>query len=179
MDELFLGLEPPDIPDNFPPKLFEDTIEINLWRHLEGLIKQEDWDKVAAGATRYLEESLGSWCAISRDKNGRLLTGTRLVEATIGVKGSFRLGNQENEHQGWQQLASGLFKAVRNVDAHQLQQRTDTRYYAIGVVGTVSLILTQLKSRHRAKLVLPRNRPRIGTRFGPFFDGDLPPQGWR
>ena len=38
--------------------------------------------------------------------------------------------------------------ALRNADTHRIQERDDHKRYAMGVVGTASLLLTQLRHQH-------------------------------
>jgi hypothetical protein len=42
----------------------------------------------------------------------------------------------------------GFALALRNVDTHRIQQRDDHKRHAMGVVGTASLLLTQLRHQH-------------------------------
>jgi hypothetical protein len=42
----------------------------------------------------------------------------------------------------------GFAMALRNVDTHRIQRRDDDKRYALGVLGTGSLLLTQLRYEH-------------------------------
>jgi hypothetical protein len=50
--------------------------------------------------------------------------------------------------QGWQLFAQGIAQALRNVDAHRIQDRQDHKRYALGLVGACSLLLTQMRYEH-------------------------------
>ncbi len=67
------------------------------------------------------------------------------MTAVFGDSGDYRLGLTDGERQGWFRTAMGLAMAVRNVDAHRIQRRDDHKRYAMGVLGTCSLLLTQLR----------------------------------
>ena len=62
--------------------------------------------------------------------------------------GALRLGSRSGEWEGWRSLGIGCAQAVGNVDRHRIQDRMDAKRYAIGVLGTGSLILTQLRFQH-------------------------------
>lgn len=58
------------------------------------------------------------------------------------------MGRTSGEKQGWHRLAMGIAMALRNVDAHRFQSRDDHKRYALGVLGTCSLLLTQMRYEH-------------------------------
>ncbi len=58
------------------------------------------------------------------------------------------MGLTQGETQGWQLFAQGIAQALRNVDAHRIQERPDHERYALGLVGACSLLLTQMRYEH-------------------------------
>ena len=117
-----------------------------LWAHVAGQVQTEEWGKVASLTAVFTEDRVRKWA-------GRPVTevGEKLMTAIFGDKGDFRLGLTESEKQGWHRFAMGISAALRNVDAHRLQQRADHRLYAMGVLGASSLLLTQMRYEHGSR----------------------------
>ncbi len=63
-------------------------------------------------------------------------------------RAQFRMGRTEGEMQGWQFLGQGIAQALRNADAHRIEERPDHKRYALGLVGACSLLLTQMRFEH-------------------------------
>lgn len=120
-----------------------DSFDHELWEHLEGLIGDEDWGKVASQACILTESKVREWSG--RPENE---VGEKLMTAVLGEDGKFPLGRTSGETQGWHRLGMGISMALRNVDTHRIQRRSDEKAYAMGVVGTCSLLLTQLRFEH-------------------------------
>jgi len=53
----------------------------------------------------------------------------------------------------------GLAQAIGNVARHRIEKRPDARAYALGVLGTGSLLLTQIRWEHE-DLVIDAEEPR-------------------
>ena len=70
--------------------------------------------------------------------------------------GRFPLGRTPGEQQGWHQLARGYSAAVGNAGRHRIDSRADLKAYAIGVVGTASLILAQVQFEHGNRFADPQ-----------------------
>lgn len=66
----------------------------------------------------------------------------------FGTGGPPALGDQTNETDGWRNLGQGLVAALGNVDRHGIQERSDAKQYAIGVLGLASPLLTQIRYEH-------------------------------
>lgn len=131
----------------------KDQIESNaydpeLWRHVERLIEDQDWEKVASSTAIYVEHTIRSWAGQPTNKKGETLVGKALMASVFADDSPWRLGNQRGEHEGWRSLAIGFTQATSNVDRHHIQQRDDAQRYAMGVLGVASLLLTQFRHTH-------------------------------
>jgi hypothetical protein len=121
-----------------------EAFDHELWEHIRGLVQDEDWMKVASEACIFAESKIRDWTGQSE-----ALVGEKLMTAVLNEKdGRFQLGQTPGETQGWHRLGMGLSMAVRNVVTHRRQNRADEKTYAMGVVGTCSLLLTQLRFEH-------------------------------
>ncbi len=127
--------------------LVGEDIDAELWQHVRGLVDSGDWDKVAAAVAIFVEHRVRKWAGLTNS-----LVGKGLYATALGDGGSLRLGSQQSEHEGWRALAMGLAQAVGNVDRHRLQERSDARRYALGVLGLGSLLLTQIRYEHGPEL---------------------------
>lgn len=123
--------------------LDEGGFDPELWEHVGSHLEDEEWGKVASQAAIFTEDRIRRWAGRPADE-----VGERLMTAVFGERGDYRLGTNESEKQGWHRLAMGLSMAVRNVDLHRIQRRPDLRRYAMGVLGSSSLLLTQLRFEH-------------------------------
>ena len=127
-------------PDELPSS---DVIDGELWAHVSQHLQAEDWHSLAAFTQIYLEAKLREWAGRPRAE-----VGVKLMSAVFSPTGEFPLGNTEPEREGWHALARGFAGALSNVDRHRLEDRADAKRYAIGVLGTASLLLTQLRWQH-------------------------------
>ena len=121
------------------------TIDPELWQHVRSLIDAQDWEKVAREAAVFVEDRLRNWAAVPA-----LVTGSvNVFKAAIG-QASFVLPKvgPASEQQGWQQLAAGFALALRNPSGHQIKNRGDAKRYALGVLGTASLLLTEIRHEY-------------------------------
>lgn len=133
------------------PQLLASDIDHELWAHLKGEVHRGEWAKVALHAAVYLEDWLRK-----RAQLPSTTVGIDLAKAAIGTGGALELrgasvgGTQPapGEAQGWAQLGQGFVLAVRNVVGHRIDGRTDIRTYAMGVVGLVSLLMTEVRAEH-------------------------------
>jgi len=118
------------------------TIDPELWAHVRGLVDGGDWEKVAREAAVFVEDKLRTWAAVPSSVTGSV----NVFKAALG-SGGFELGKggTPSEQQGWLQIATGFALAPRNLSGHRISNRTDLRRYALGVLGTASLLLTQVK----------------------------------
>lgn len=134
--------------DRLPPATapFADTtIDPDLWGHVHGLVDAQDWEKVAREAAVFVEDKLRNWAAVPTSVTGSV----NVFKAAISPTG-FLLpkAGPASEQQGWQQLAVGFALALRNPSGHQINNRSDAKRYALGVLGMASLLLTELRHEY-------------------------------
>ena len=125
------------------PVADESGIDAELWEHIAPEVQAEAWGKVASQAAIFTEDRIRKWARRPVTEVGK-----DLAIAVFGPKGEYRMGLAEGEKQGWQLFAQGLAQALRNVDAHRIQERPDHKPYALGMVGACSLLLTQMRFEH-------------------------------
>jgi len=113
-----------------------------LWDHVKGIVADEDWGKVAALVATFVEDRVRVWAGHPKDRNGEDLYGKGLCAAVFADDSEYRLGKRKGEWEGWRMLGVGFAQAIGNVDRHHVQDRTDARRYALGVLGLGSLLLT-------------------------------------
>jgi Protein of unknown function (Hypoth_ymh) len=125
----------------------EEGIDLELWEHVRNVFETDEWGKVARESLIFTED----WI---RSRAGRPHSefGEKLMVAVFGDDGDYRLGMTDPERQGWQLLAMGVSKALRNADTHRIQKRADLKLYAVGVMGMCSLLLTQIRYEHANRL---------------------------
>lgn len=124
-------------------KFDETSIDPDLWDHISGLVVAGEWGKVASQTAIFTEDRVRTWAHRPETE-----VGEKLMSSVFGDYGRFRLGANDGERSGWHRLAMGISMALRNVDAHRIQNRGDHQRYAIGVVGVSSLLLTQMRYQH-------------------------------
>ena len=135
-----------------PAEVASDTaIDPDLWQHVAHLIEQEQWSQVASQTCIFVEDKMRQWAGLGPEAHSADLA-TKVLHPETG---KFPLGVTRPEQDGWHQLGRGFVSAVRNVDGHRIQQRDDLKRYALGVVGTGSLLLTQLRFQHQNSFVKP------------------------
>lgn len=140
IDAAIFELEQFATPDD---AIFDAGIDPELWAHVRDHVAAEEWGKLASQTAIFTEDRIRNWA-------GRPVSevGEKLMTAVFGERGDFRLGLTDGEKNGWHRLAMGISMALRNVDAHRIQQRADHKLYAIGVLGSSSLLLTQMRYEH-------------------------------
>jgi hypothetical protein len=120
------------------------AIDPELWEHVRQDVETERWGQVASQAAIFVESKVREWA-------GRPSTevSTNLMTAVLRPNGGeFPLGRNDSEKEGWLALGRGFMLALRNVDTHRIQERSDDKRYAMGVLGTASLLVTQLCYEH-------------------------------
>ena len=125
------------------PVADESGIDPELWEHIAPEVQAEAWGKVASQAAIFTEDRIRKWAGRPVSEVGK-----DLAIAVFGGQGDYQMGRTSSEKQGWQLFAQGIAQALRNVDAHRLQQRSDHKRYALGMVGACSLLLTQMRYEH-------------------------------
>jgi hypothetical protein len=129
-------------------KFDESGVDAALWQHIERYVIDGNWGDVALHAERFTEDRVRQWAKLPTD-----LFGGALMTKAFGDGGTFHLGMVDGERQGWHRLAMGISMALRNVDAHRIQDdRPDLKQYAVGVVGACSLLITQLRYQYSEQI---------------------------
>jgi hypothetical protein len=128
--------------------LHDSAYDLGLWQHVRHSVEEERWSSVSSGAVIYVEDKIRRWSGGPVDKDGKKLTGAALFLKALAQGGPLALGEQANETDGWRNLGNGLVAALGNVDRHNIQDRTDGKRYAMGIVGLCSLLLTQIRYQH-------------------------------
>lgn len=126
-----------------PGELGADDVDDELWNFVEHDVRAEHWGKATTQATLFTEDRIRKWTGQPAD-----LVGQELATAVFGDQGDHRLGRTAGEKQGWHRLAMGIAMALRNAAGHRIEDRPDHRRYALGVLGSCSLLLTQLRYEH-------------------------------
>lgn len=116
-----------------------------LWPRINAAVEAGLWDQVVREATVFLEDHLRRWAGLTTNHHGVDLV-TAALRPSSGTMPLGRSGNQA-EQEGWHLLARGLFLAVRNASGHRLDAFSDEQR-ALGIVGTVSLLIAQIKLEH-------------------------------
>lgn len=130
------------------PSINDNMVEPELWLETYKLVASEDWGKLISSVGVLFEDRLRKWTVDPEDHVCQSLHSTKLIKAIFGGDGWYRLGSTEQERQGWLELALGLYTAIRNVGNHRIQDRSDARLHASGVLGTASLILNELRYQY-------------------------------
>lgn len=124
------------------------SFDPELWDHVEQLVEDQDWGKVASQTAIFVEDRIRTWAGDPLSSKGDRLVGKGLMTQVLGDTSDWRLGDRPSENEGWRALGVGFAQALGNVDRHRIQKRADAHRYAIGVLGLGSLILTQLRYEH-------------------------------
>lgn len=119
-----------------------------LWKHIKTLVQREEWDKIPAQVSIFVESKIREWAGTPRGNNGQLLIGKSLMADVFGNNGRLRLGSQSNETEGWRSLAIGFTQAISNAVRHRVSERDDARRYAVGVLGLASLLFTEVRHEY-------------------------------
>lgn len=132
--------------DELQPPPEAQWIHSGLWRHVDTLVLASEWEKVVSQACIFFED----WV---RRKAGlpNHVVGLDLMTAAFGAtEAPLTLGGglPAGEGQGWTLLAKGLALAIRNPAGHRIEERSDAERYAMGVLGLVTLLMTQVEQEH-------------------------------
>jgi hypothetical protein len=120
-----------------------ESVDPELFEHVQELLEREEWGKVVRETCVFVEDKVRAWAGQPKS-----LTGVDLMTTVLKKGGVFPLGQTDQEAEGWHLLGLGIIKALRNANLHRIDTRPDHRRYALGVVGTASLLLTQLRYEH-------------------------------
>jgi len=121
-----------------------NALDADLIARVNHVLRAEDWTAVASLAATFVEDRFRTWAGLDHAAYGVNLM-TKVLHPETGV---FPLGVASAEVEGWHQLGRGFVSSCSNVDRHRIQSRDDLRRYAIGVLGTGSLLLTQMRYQH-------------------------------
>lgn len=115
-------------------------LEPGLWAFVSGAAERGEWDHVASGAVRYLEHHVRAWAGARSDADA-----PGLVSGLFGKGQPLALGQNEGQRQGWESIVRGFLMGPRNAVQHGISNREDLEQYAVGVLGTCSLILVEVR----------------------------------
>lgn len=135
-------------PSSASPSPDVSMFDGDLWEHVRHAVDAQQWAQVASQAIIFLEDTVRTRAGTPQAKGGGPLVGKDLIIKALASDGPLPLAQLANEIEGWRSLGQGLVAATGNVDRHHIQKRDDLRSYALGVLGTASLILTQIKHVH-------------------------------
>lgn len=123
----------------------ESLVDVELWSKIEHLVVGHNWDQVVSQSVIFFEHWVRRRAGLPND-----LVGVDLMRDAFKAGGPLALaiGESASETEGWHLLARGLTQAVRNVAGHRIEERPDAKTYAMGVLGTVSLLMTQVRLEH-------------------------------
>jgi len=124
------------------------SIDPELAEHVANLLRDEDWVKLPTQTVVFVEDTVRRWAELPADVTGKDLW----VKVLHHKSGRYPLGETPGEREGWFQLGMGFSLAVRNASSHRIAERQDAKRYALGIVGTASLLLTQLKHDHGSEI---------------------------
>jgi hypothetical protein len=124
-------------------------IHPRLWKVIGPLVKlaaevaePTQWDTVGRQCCVVLESEIRKRTGLTATTHpGR----KELVTAAFKPRGPLVLGSNDAETTGWLEFTRGLLTGVGNPVAHNVVERAEP--YAMGVAGSVSLILTELDER--------------------------------
>jgi hypothetical protein len=120
------------------------SVDPELWAEVHHLVEQEKWGQVASQTSIFVESKIREWAGLPETKYGKDL----MVATLKPAAGRFPLGSTPGEQEGWQAFGIGFTSGVGNATRHRIQRRDDDKRYAMGVLGTGSLLLTQLRYEH-------------------------------
>jgi uncharacterized protein Ymh len=121
-----------------------NMLDADLMARVDHVFRVEDWTAVASLAATFVEDRFRAWAGLDHTAFGVNLM-TRVLHPETGV---FPLGVAPGEVEGWHQFGRGFMSACSNVDRHRIQSRDDLQRYAMGVLGSASLLLTQMRYQH-------------------------------
>jgi hypothetical protein len=134
---------------NFMHTPFRDSgvanvLDSELMARVDHVFQMNDWTAVASLAATFVEDRFRTWAGLDNTSFGVNLM-TKVLHPETGI---LPLGISPGESEGWHQLGRGFMSSCSNVDRHRIQSRDDLQRYAVGVLGTASLLLTQMHNQH-------------------------------
>lgn len=128
------------------PPTDSSWVDLQLWGHVNTLVEAEDWDKVVRESTAFFED----WVRTKAWLPKTVISADLMTQAFKPPGGPLVLGSgHPGEAEGWHKMARGLSESVRNATGHRiLGSRSDAKSYAMGVLGTVTLLMTQVRAEH-------------------------------
>jgi len=98
----------------------ERAFDGELWAHINRLVADEDWSKVASQTVIFVEDKVRKWAELDGSVYGKSLYAKALADDA-----ALRLGQRSGEWEGWRMLGMGFAQAIGNVDRHRIQSRAD------------------------------------------------------
>lgn len=120
------------------------VLDADLISRVDHVFQMEDWTAVASLAATFVEDRFRVWSGLDHTSFGVNLM-TKVLHPETGI---FPLGFSPAESEGWHQIGRVFMSSCSNVDRHRIQSRDDLRGYAVGVLGTASLLLTQMRYQY-------------------------------
>jgi hypothetical protein len=121
-----------------------NVLDADLMARVDHVFQMQDWTAVASLAATFVEDRFRMWAGLDHTSFGVNLM-TKVLHPETGI---FPLGISPAESEGWHQLGRGFMSSCSNVDRHRIQSRDDLQRYAVSVLGTASLLLTQMRYQH-------------------------------
>lgn len=155
-----LQTQEPDEPVA-PIGLVDDTaFHPGLWIAVKHSVEAEAWSAIPAIVHNFLERRFRDMMQYRLEARDE----PRQIQDLIALAFSqdhYPLDSVASRRDGWRMLIQGFFLGPRNTDQHGGKVRADEKAYAVGVLATGSLILTQIAHMHRDRVNYKR-RPPIG-----------------
>ncbi|WP_244930832.1 TIGR02391 family protein [Nocardioides sp. W7] len=126
------------------------TCDPELWVHVEPLVESAIWDKIPSTVVTFVEDWFRRTAGDPPNKKGGKLYGSGLFAEILRPGGSFSLGADPSEMEGWRDLGVGLAKAVGNGHRHTINTRDDAEQLAWNVIGLGSLLISEMRRTHGA-----------------------------
>lgn len=133
------------VPESASPRstVLDEIFDSALWSSLDPLVRGGDWDAVVWKAMAVFEDELRRATGLASMSLSNMVGKAFTDIVPLGVN------DHPGEAAGWRKLAEGLVSAVRNPTVHG--ELGADRVYAFGVVGAVSLLLTELRREHPSR----------------------------
>ena len=125
-----------------------DSIDSELAERVANPLRDKDWVTLLSATVIFVEDTVRKWAQLPDGTSGDDLW-TKVLSPE---RGKFPLGKLKGEKEGWHRLGMGFGLALRNVNTHRIDKRPDLKTYALGVLGTASLLLTELRFEHGSEI---------------------------
>jgi hypothetical protein len=116
-----------------------------LWSHVDTLVSASEWEQVVREACIFFEDWVRNRANLPTSLIGAPLMGEAFKS---GGPLELGLGQVSTEGQGWGLLSKGVAMAIRNPAGHRIDQRADARGYAMGTLGVITLLMSQVELEH-------------------------------